>query len=149
MRSTRPVPFSEAPEGLFQVPLFSTRISAGFPSPAEDHMEEGIDLNKIAVRNPPATYFLWVSGHSMIGEGIHSGDLAVVDCSLEAKSGDVVVAEIEGEFTMKRFVRVNGAVHLEPANPRYRTIVVTPAMEDARIFGVVTSVLHLLKGRCN
>jgi DNA polymerase V len=146
MRSNRPVPFSEAPEGLFQIPLFSTRISAGFPSPAEDHLEEGIDLNKIAVRNPPATYFLWVGGHSMIGAGIHNGDLAVVDCSLEAKQGDIVVAEVVGEFTMKAFYRVNGAVHLKPANPKYKTIVVTPEM-DARIFGVVTSVLHLLNGK--
>jgi DNA polymerase V len=74
------------------------------------------------------------------------GSLAVIDCSLEAQQGDIVVAEVEGEFTMKRFVRVNGAVHLEPANPKYSPIIVTPDT-DARIFGVVTSVLHLLKRR--
>jgi DNA polymerase V len=147
MRSNQPIPFSDAPADVFQLSLFPHRPVGGFPSPAEDHLEEPINLHAYAVRNPAATFFMWVAGSAMAGEGVFNGDLAVVDCSLSAKQGDMVVAEVEGEFTLRRFHRVSGAVHLRSASLNYPTIVVTPEM-DARVFGVVTYVLrHLSKGR--
>lgn len=76
-------------------------ISAGFPSPAEDYLEGRLDLNQLLIRKPAATYFVRVVGDSMIGAGIHSGDLLVVDRSLEAGDGRVVIAVLNGELTVK------------------------------------------------
>ncbi|MFZ2312573.1 MAG: translesion error-prone DNA polymerase V autoproteolytic subunit [Methylobacter sp.] len=86
------------------MPLFASKIPAGFPSPADDHLEATIDMNQQYVRHPAATFFVRVQGTSMIGAGIHNGDLLVVDRSLEAQSGSIVIAVVNGELTVKRLM---------------------------------------------
>ena len=94
-------------------------MAAGFPSPADDYVEVGIDLNEQLIRHPTSTFFLRVSGESMLGAGIHHGDLLVVDRSLDPRPGRVVVAVLDGEFTLKRLVQHQGRLRLEAANPAY------------------------------
>lgn len=112
-------------------------ISAGFPSPADDYIEDRINLSDYLVRNEEGTYVLRISGDSMIGAGLAPGDRILVDKSLEPKSGDIVVAALHGEFTVKRWVLRAGRGYLEPANPAYRTLDVTDE-PDFQIWGVVT-----------
>jgi DNA polymerase V len=118
-------------------PLYGHAISAGFPSPAEDYIEDYLDLHKLMVHNPPATFFLRVKGTSMIGAGIGDGDLLVVDRSLPAVSGKIVVAALDGELTVKKLIVKKDRVFLAPANDEYQTVEVTDR-EDAVIWGVVT-----------
>ncbi|PWC18931.1 translesion error-prone DNA polymerase V autoproteolytic subunit [Brenneria corticis] len=122
------------------LPLFNDLIPAGFPSPAQDYVEQRIDLNKVCVRHPSATYFLRVSGESMVEGHISDGDLLVVDSSLEAKHGDIVIAAVDGEFTVKR-LQTAPRLALMPMNPAYRPIYIHSA-ESLDIFGVVTYVIH-------
>jgi len=125
------------------LPLASEPVAAGFPSPADDYVEVGIDLNEQLIRHPTSTFFLRVSGHSMTGAGIQDGDLLVVDRSLDPRPGRVVVAVLDGYFTLKRLVRHQGRLRLEAANPDY------PALElyrcgDVQIWGVAIHVIHPL-----
>lgn len=126
------------------LPLFDARIKAGFPSPAESYTERSLDLNRLAVRNPAATYFLRVSGDSMEGAGILDGDLVVVDRSLHAMPGDVVIAEFGGEFTIKHLQYRRGRPVLVPANPRYPELV-CPEGQELVIAGVVRGVFRELR----
>lgn len=125
----------------FQLPLFATPVRAGFPNPADDHIEQGIDLNEYLIQNAPATFLLQVTGESMTGAGIFPGDVVIVDKSLAPQQNDVVIAIVEGEFTIKRMERQNGHVLLKPENPTFDTLVITPEM-DASVWGVVTFTLH-------
>jgi len=118
-------------------------IPAGWPSPADNYVEETLDIHRLVVRNPPATFFLRVTGDSMIGAGIHNGDLLVVDRSRSAASGKVVVAVVDGELTIKRFIKRNGKTLLCPENPSYPEIDISER-EEASIWGVATYVLHQL-----
>ncbi len=118
-------------------------LPAGWPSPAENYVEASLDLHKLAVRNPPATFFLRVMGDSMIGAGIHNGDLLVVDRSANPASGKVVVAIVDGELTIKRLVKRKGKTCLCPENPAYPEIDVTDR-EETSVWGVATYVLHQL-----
>ncbi|MDR3154954.1 MAG: translesion error-prone DNA polymerase V autoproteolytic subunit [Deltaproteobacteria bacterium] len=123
------------------LPLFFVPVSAGFPSPAEDYVQEQLDLHKLVVKNPPATFFLRVKGDSMRDAGIRDGDLLVVDRSRSPVSGKIVVAAWEGELVVKR-LRVKGKrVYLVPENPEYPEFDITDS-EDAAIWGVVTYVVH-------
>ncbi|MDR1036211.1 MAG: S24 family peptidase [Deltaproteobacteria bacterium] len=122
-------------------PLFFVPISAGFPSPAEDYVQEQLDLHKLVVRNPPATFFLRVKGDSMRGAGINDGDLLVVDRSQSPASGRIVVAAWEGELIVKRLKLKAGRVFLAPDNPNYPEFDITES-EDAVVWGVVTYVVH-------
>ncbi len=124
-----------------ELPLFASPISAGFPSPADDYVEKRLDLNEHLVRNRQATFFLRVSGDSMIGAGIHHDDLLIVDRSLPATHKKIVVAIVGGELLVKRLLRVNNKVSLAAENPGYAPIEVT---EDSgfEIWGVVTNVIH-------
>ena len=97
------IPFE--PRWAVSLPLLESQAMAGFPSPADDHMERRLDLNEHLIRNPVSTFFLRVEGDSMAGAGILSGDLIVVDKAAPARAGAVVVAELEGEFTVKRLDR--------------------------------------------
>lgn len=126
------------------LPLFGNRIAAGFPSPAEDYIEDRIDLNAQLVRNPPATFFVRVKGNSMTGAGIFEGDTLVVDRSLEAASGSVVVAVVDGELTVKRLSLRAGKVRLLPENPEYPAIEFRDGQELV-VWGVVTNVIHPVK----
>ena len=121
----------------------SNTIAAGFPSPAEQYVEAPLDLNQLLISRPAATFFLRVAGDSMIDAGIFEGDILVVDRSIEAKDGMIVVACVDGEFTVKTLKKDTGSIRLEPANSSYPVITFKEGME-LRIFGVVTSTIHRL-----
>jgi DNA polymerase V len=125
------------------LPLFLERVSAGFPSPADDYMEDRLDLNRYLVKHPAATFFVRASGDSMIGAGIHSGDILVVDRSLEPGNNSVVIAVINGELTVKRITKSRGKLFLLPDNESYRPIEIRDGMEF-EVWGVVTTVIHAL-----
>ena len=127
-------------------------VVAGFPSPAEQYLEPPLNLNELLVKRPAATYFVKVAGDSMIGAGIHDGDLLVVDRSLTPANGDVVIASVDGEFTVKTYRsgyrtgddgKRRRYVALEPANPDFPTITVADGHELV-MFGKVTAVVHRL-----
>ena len=126
-------------------------VVAVFPSPAEQYLEPQLDLNELLVKRPAATYFVRVQGDSMTGRGIHDGDLLVVDRSLDPRDGDVVIAAIDGDFTVKTLRKgvkeVGGTmkrtVSPEAANPSCPTIVLKGASE-LQLFGKVTAVIHRL-----
>ena len=137
--------FSSADTEAFRAgsPQFLCPVPAGFPSPAEDYIEDTLDLHKYVVRNSIATFFMRASGESMIGAGIHDGDILVVDRSLSPVSGKVVIAAIDGEFTVKRLRKRGGRVLLLPENSQYEPIDITDH-ENTTIWGVVTFALHAL-----
>ena len=132
-------------------PQIAGSVVAGFPSPAEQYLEPALDLNELLVKCPAATYFVRVQGDSMIGRGIHDGDLLVVDRSLDPRDGDVVIAAVDGDFTVKTFRKgvkeiggtMKRTVSLEAANTAYPTIVLKGASE-LQLFGKVTAVIHRL-----
>jgi DNA polymerase V len=118
-------------------------VSAGFPSPAEDYIEGKLDLNKHLIKHPAATFFVRVTGDSMIDAGIHPGDILIVDRAIEAVNKKVVVAVIDGELTVKRIRHTKSGLILSPENENYSPIAID---KDAafEIWGVVTSVIHKL-----
>jgi DNA polymerase V len=125
----------------YRRPLFQQPVSAGFPSPAEDYLEGKLDLNRHLVANPAATFYVRVSGSSMIGVGIFSGDLLVVDRSLEPVPGQIVIAVLNGELTVKRLHMEGDRLFLKAENDSYAPIEVTES-QDLCIWGVVTSAIH-------
>ena len=127
----------------YALPIFLGRLPAGFPSPADDYLEGKLDLNRHLIKHPAATFFVRVTGDSMIGAGIHSGDLLVVDRSLEPADKNVVVAVLDGELTVKRLFKQNGILRLLPENLSYQPIEISP-QQTIEIWGVVTSVIHSL-----
>ena len=124
-------------------PMFTEQVAAGFPSPADDYLEGNLDLNKYLIKHPVATYFVRVTGDSMIGAGIHSGDILIVDRSLEPTNRRVVIAVVNGELTVKRLIRKHNKVILMPENDRYKPIEIQNET-DLEIWGVVTSVIHIV-----
>ena len=126
-----------------KLPLFMVAVEAGFPSPAEDYIEGSLDLNKHLIKHPAATFFVRVTGDSMIEAGIHPGDILIVDRSIEAKNKKVIIAVIDGELTVKRLSIVSGNLFLIPENPKYRPIQINDEM-SFEIWGVVTNVIHSL-----
>ena len=126
-----------------RTPISLSYISAGFPSPAEPHLDKTLDLHELMVENPAATFFVRVSGDSMIGAGIQSNDILVVDRSREAKHNDIVVALLFGEFTVKRWIQNKSNAFLQAENPHYPVIEITKDMEF-EIWGVVTYAIHTL-----
>lgn len=136
--------FPDETATVLPLPLFASHVAAGFASPADDYIETPLDLNQYLIQHPAATFFLRVEGDSMLGAGIHDGDLLVVDRSLEAKDGKVVIAALNGELTVKRLqMREEGGISLLPENPDYPEIKVT-AETDLVIWGVVSNVIHPL-----
>lgn len=119
------------------LPYANEGIRAGFPSPAQDYMEQAIDLNKEIVKHPASTFFGRVVGNSMIGDGIEEGDILVIDKSLELIDNDLAVCFIDGEFTVKRVRLELDAAWLVPSNPDYPSIKVT-ADNDFIVWGIVT-----------
>lgn len=118
---------------------FSPAIKAGFPSPADDYAQESLDFNRDMIRNPDATFYGRVSGDSMVGAGIADGDIAVIDRSVEAADGDIIVAYVNNEFTIK-FLDLShaadGYIELRPANDKYKPIRIDNG-DDFRVWGVV------------
>jgi DNA polymerase V len=130
----------ETPSGA-TTPFFEGRVEAGFPSPADDYMDRPLDLHEQLVPRPAATFFVRAQGDSMVGAGIHDGDLLVVDRSLAPVPGRVVIAALDGELTIKRLGRGPDGLRLEAENDAYPVIEIGEDT-DARIWGVVTSVIH-------
>lgn len=124
-------------------PLYMATIEAGFPSPAEDYIEGSLDLNQHLIRHPAATFFVRVSGDSMINAGIFTGDILIVDRSLEPADKKIVIAVLDGELTVKRLRIRDNIPTLEPENEQYPSIHIQPEMAF-EIWGVVTNVIHKL-----
>ena len=124
-----------------EIPYFEGGVSAGFPSPAEDFMHAKLDLNTLLVEHPSATYYVRVIGDSMVGAGIVSGDLLVVDKSLEVSNNCIVVAYLDGDFTVKRIKKTKSKMFLKAENDKYKPIEITKEM-DFVIFGVVAHAIH-------
>jgi len=127
----------------YKLPVFLGRLPAGFPSPADDYIEGTLDLNRHLIKHPAATFFVRVSGDSMIDAGIHTGDILVVDRSLEAVDGNVIVAALDGELTVKRLFKRDQTLRLLPANKNHQPIEITQ-QQTFEIWGVVTNVIHAL-----
>ena len=125
------------------VPFYENSVSAGFPSPAEDFMDLEMNLQDYLIQHPSATFCVRVTGDSMIKAGISSGDVMIVDRSLETKDGSIVLAVLNGEFTVKRIKKNNNKLLLNPENPKFSPIVVSEEM-DFQVWGVVTHVIHKL-----
>ena len=125
----------------FKIPLLNDSVSAGFPSPADDYTEENIDLNEHLISNPFSTFFLRVKGESMINAGIKDKDLIIVDKSLIAKPGNIVIAMIDGEFTIKRLSIKNDELYLKAENHNYPDFRFKNHI-DVQIWGVVIYSIH-------
>jgi DNA polymerase V len=122
-------------------PLYLSAVAAGFPSPADDYVDRKLDLHEHLVKNHAATFFLRAAGDSMKDAGILDGDLLVVDRSVEAGNGSIVIAAVGGELTVKYLSHKDGRIWLVPANDEYPELDVTE-QEDALIWGVVTYAIH-------
>lgn len=122
-------------------PSFATSVSAGFPSPVDDFIDKQLDLNDHLIHNKEATFYVKVSGDSMINAGIYDGDLLIVDKSLTPKNNSIVIAIVNNEFTVKRLKLNNGSAVLMPDNPEYQPIEFNEASELS-IWGVVTNVIR-------
>ena len=123
------------------IQFIDTMISAGFPSPADDYMDLPIDLNEYLVENSAATFYIRVTGNSMVDAGINDKDLLVVDRSKSPSNNDIVIGVLNGEFTVKKISKTNNKLYLVAANKEYKRIEITEEM-DFLVWGVVTYVIH-------
>lgn len=121
-----------------RIPLFSHKVAAGFPSPADDYIERRLSLDEHLIQHKDSTFFVRAKGNSMVGAGIFDGDLLVVDKSLAPASGDIVIAVVDGDLTVKRLIKRGNSVTLKPENPRFKEIEFTDGQE-LQVWGVVTS----------
>ncbi|QIX62738.1 translesion error-prone DNA polymerase V autoproteolytic subunit [Hymenobacter sp. BT18] len=135
----------EVAPGQAPIPFLGTLLSCGFPSPAADYESELVDLNRLMLRHPDASFLARAMGNSMTGAGIHDGDVLAIDRSMRAQDGDIVVACVAGEHTVKRLQKYPNRVELVAENSDYQPIVVRNA-DDLHIWGVVVAVLHPLVG---
>ena len=125
------------------VPVVGASVHAGFPSPAEDYMDTEIDLNQELIKHPISTFLLRVRGDSMINAGINDGDLLIVDRGINPEPGHVVIAVLDGAFTLKRLTRERDVSKLESANPNYPSINIED-YENVQIWGVALYSIHEL-----
>jgi DNA polymerase V len=121
--------------------FFLSPVTAGFPSPASDYIDKSVDLNEILIKNKVATFLVRALGDSMINAGIFSGDILIVDKSITPSSKNIVVAILNGEFTVKRFIQENNKIILRPENPKYKDLEIN-SEDDFKIWGVVSFVIH-------
>ncbi len=128
---------------LVRLPLACEVVMAGFTSPADNYVDKSIDLNEHLIKNPASTFFLRVSGYSMTNAGIYNGDLLIVDRSLEAKPGLIVVAILDGSFTVKKLTRNHNKLYLEAAHPDYPSLDISQ-YENVQIWGVAIYSIHHL-----
>jgi len=126
---------------IVDIPLFTGKVAAGFPSPADDYIEKTLDLNDLLIQKPAATFFVRAEGESMLGAGIHPNDILVVDRSIEPVVGKIVICALNGELTVKRLKAIGNEIVLGAENPCYKDILVQEAI-DFVIWGVVTNVIH-------
>ena len=132
---------SDSATKRLKIPLLNHSVSAGFPSPADDYIEENIDLNEHLISNPFSTFFLRVKGDSMINAGIKDNDLIIVDKSLTAQLGNIIIAMIDGEFTIKRLSMKNNELYLKAENHNYPDFSFKNHI-DVQIWGVVIYSIH-------
>lgn len=125
----------------YELPLAEVSVQAGFPSPAEDYVEDRIDLNEELIEHPAVTYFVRASGHSMVEAGIHDGDILVVDRAVEPTDGHIVIAAVDGELAVKRLRQEDGEVWLAAENVDFEDIPVTP-LNDVTVWGVVIHAIR-------
>jgi DNA polymerase V len=124
------------------VALYSSKVAAGFPSPAEDYIDKALDLNEHLIKHPAATFFVTVAGDSMLEAGIQNNDVLIVDRSIKPASGHIVIAVIDGQLTVKKLLqKKNGGIFLMPANPHYQPLEISGDME-CHIWGVVMHAIH-------
>lgn len=138
-----PVQLAENPS-VFKVPLFAYTVRAGFPSPADDYVADTLDLNDHLMPRKEASFLLRAKGDSMVGAGIHDGDILIIDRSIAPTDGHVVIATLDGQFTVKTLEKKRGKIRLLPANPDFEPIELKDEQE-LQIWGVVTNVIHSLK----
>ena len=132
----------QQPRKKTKVCLMLSGARAGFPSPADDHIERRLDLNDLLISDKASTFLVRAKGDSMIKAGIHDGDMLVVDRSVDASDGRVIIAVVDGNFTVKRLRRKSTRVWLEAANEKFAPIEITD--EEAVVWGVVTNSIHPL-----
>ena len=125
----------------YKLPFYASSVQAGFPSPADDYIAGKLDLNKHLIKHPTATFFVRAAGDSMVNAGIHSGDILIVDRSLEVKNGKIVIAAIDGQLTVKRLEKSSQGTFLKAENAQFEPIKIDESSEVV-IWGVVTNVLH-------
>lgn len=125
----------------YKIPLFSSKVSAGYPSEATDHVDDMLNMNSLIIKNPKTTFCVKVSGLSMINAGIYEGDTLVVDSSIEPSQGRIIIAAIDGMLTVKRLGYMEGSPYLLPENPEFEPIPICNNSE-VHIWGVVTNVLR-------
>lgn len=123
------------------LPVATSKVAAGFPTPISAHEEDSLDINDIVVTNPHTTFYVRVSGNSMIDANIKEGDILVIDKSLEAKHNDVIIAVVDGDFTVKTLYLKDGVVKLVPANLEYPEIILKDEQE-LKVWGVVSYTIH-------
>ncbi|MGC2596344.1 MAG: translesion error-prone DNA polymerase V autoproteolytic subunit [Rhabdochlamydiaceae bacterium] len=123
------------------LPIYLESVQAGFPSPAENYLDKTLDLNELLITHPAATFFVRVAGDSMQNGGISSGDILIVDRSIEATDNRIIVAIVGGEFTVKRLKMGEGRISLVPENPAYPILEIKEE-SDFQVWGVVTYVIH-------
>jgi DNA polymerase V len=133
--------FKDATTPSAKIPLFTSHVSAGFPSPADDYIEKRLDLNDLVIKNNASTFFVKVSGVSMLDAGIHDTDILVVDKSKTPHNNSIVIAVLNGELTVKRLRKIKKRLYLVPENNDFEKIEITEEMEFV-IWGVVTTVVH-------
>ena len=126
------------------ITISDSPVHAGFPSPADDHIEQKLDLNKALVKNPSTTFFARVKGESMIGDGVEDGDILVIDKSQDPYENCIAVCFLEGEFTLKRIRIQEDKITLLPANKRYKPIEVNPD-DEFTVWGVVRSSINMFR----
>ncbi|MBN8702738.1 MAG: translesion error-prone DNA polymerase V autoproteolytic subunit [Bacteroidetes bacterium] len=126
------------------IPILSSKVPAGFPSPAESFLDDPINLHDFLFKNPSSTYCFWVEGASMIEAGILDGDLVICDYSLEPHNGDIVVGVIDGEFTLKQIHVSSGKLYLKPRNEKFKPIEITENM-NFKIHGIITNTIHTFR----
>ena len=121
--------------------LFDYKVPAGFPSPADDHIEKALDLNEYLVTKKETTFFVKIKGDSMIDASIHDGDIVIVDRSKQAKIGSIILASVDGEFTIKILAKHLSQPRLLPANEKFKPIVINEGMQF-EIWGVITGAVR-------
>jgi len=126
---------------VLDIPFYQSNVPAGFPSPAEDFMDLDLNLQAYLVQHPSATFCVRVTGDSMQNAGIFSGDVMVVDRALEPKNNTIVLAVLDGEFTVKRIQKKGSQLFLKPENQTFKPIEITEEM-DFKVWGVVTHIIH-------
>lgn len=123
------------------VKFFDTSVPAGFPSPADEFIHRNLDLNELIVKHPASTFFVRVEGDSMSGVGIYSGSILAVDRSIEPKNKSVIIAFVDGEYTVKTLLKKGKQIILHPENDKYKDVIITEGM-DFEVWGVVTYVIR-------